>query len=143
MKILICIFSFLLIENTISFKISSANRNLQARFSKDLSTKIREVEIREFVIDKFCGGYDSFGLCSMCYNSYLDFNTKRCVSIDKKIPNCLSYDQNNLCMVCEFGYRISGKGDACKPNKDPNCLVENSMECEVRPCVYFQFYEVK
>jgi hypothetical protein len=98
---------------------------------RHVNQKIREVRNREFSLDKFCGGYDAFGLCSICYDSYLDFNNKKCVPVENKIPKCLSYDQNNLCMVCEFGFRIMGKGEACRPNDDPNCLVENSKSCEV------------
>jgi hypothetical protein len=132
MKVLFNLFSLLLIQNTFTFTISESTRQLQQRMPKTINTKIEEVRVKEFAVDKFCGGYDSIGLCSICYNSYLDFSTKRCVPVENQILNCLSYDQNNLCMVCEFGFRIEGKGEACRPNDDPNCLVENSKECEVR-----------
>ena len=126
------VLSICLTPLTHAFKFQTSERNLQTSLPKSLSLKIKEVESTEFSSDIYCGGYDAFGLCSICYDAYLDFQKKKCVPVERKIPKCLSYDQNNLCLVCEFGFRITGKGDSCRPNKDPNCLVENSKSCEVR-----------
>ena len=76
----------------------------------------------------------------MCYDSYLDVNEKRCSPVDRLIENCLGYDRDQKCQVCQLGYRISGQGEACMQNNDRNCLVENSRECEVS-VYFFHFFK--
>ena len=126
------VLSLLLLHGQLAaFSVATAERNLQ-NITPQIQSKIDEVQSREFTTDKFCSGYDSFGLCSMCYDSYLDFKTKRCVAVARLISNCQGYDKSGRCQVCEFGFRIAGDGERCRPNDDPDCLVENSKGCEVR-----------
>ena len=124
----IFLFSILLFQNSLSFKVSSRVQEIPP---VSITSKVEEIQATSFTIDKFCGGYDAFGLCSMCYDSFLDIETKKCSKVENLIKNCLSYDRDQKCLVCEFGFRIWGQGENCMRNKDPNCLVENSRECEV------------
>lgn len=137
------LFSIFLFQNSISYKVASNQGRIQEIPPPSILPKIEEIKKKSFKIDKFCGGYDSFGLCSICYDSYLDIEKKKCSPVEKLIQNCLSYDQDQQCLVCEFGFRIWGQGESCMRNQDPNCLVENSKECEVNlffSIVFFQLF---
>lgn len=131
MKIFFCIVSLLCLHSILAFKVASSGREIPEIPPEKVRLRVNEVKSKKFQLDPYCGGYDAFGLCSMCYDSFLDVANKKCAPVKTLIPNCWSYTQDEMCLVCKFGFRIVGQGERCRPNRDPNCLVENSRECEV------------
>ena len=74
-----------------------------------------------------CGAC-KYSECFLCWDSYL-FNSK-CISVETKLENCLTYKNSLNCLLCEFGYYlVAGK---CKKISIPICLEsENNIDCLV------------
>ena len=86
-----------------------------------------EIEIKN---DKYCCGYDSLGMCNFCRDAYMNTSNSGCQPVSRKIQNCLTYESNRECAVCNFGYKKNSRG-RCIENELPNCLVEVGNVCQV------------
>lgn len=62
-----------------------------------------------------CGG----DRCSLCYQGYTNFSGI-CVENQTLLTNCLSYETNSVCKLCNYGYKVDN-GNCVKISLS-NCL---------------------
>lgn len=127
---------FLLVINPYSsFSLRSLQTQEKPAYPQinfDAINKMKEVaENRSFVEDRLCGGYNSLGLCSICYGGYFDQKSFKCVKIENQKANCQSYLPNGFCAVCKPGFWFDHKKEECVANSIQGCKFMNFGKCTV------------
>mgnify|MGYP003591842541 CR=1 FL=1 len=71
-------------------------------------------------IDQYCIIKEK-GICTFCINSSID-DKGRCNRITSFIKNCVIYDKEKDCAICEPGFELK-QGHCVKSEPNSNCLV--------------------
>lgn len=118
---------------SLCFSLRSLQSNPGKNSLSDEENRLRYEELaREFFIDDpFCGGYDMFGFCINCDNSFFSQVTKICSEVTNLLPNCLTYLPNGKCHLCALGFKNELETGTCVENDNDDCLVEENGKCQV------------
>ena len=57
-------------------------------------------------VDMYCSVRNMQGVCTKCWNAYLDSNNM-CVVPVRKVANCLVYKQDGVCAECQRRYMVA------------------------------------